>query len=174
MIVVLAPVVGGNAAGLRRTITEVSDGEHVLTQTVNRVGNLGCLEHRSDAGKQFPNVQRFGQEIIGSSLQTRLNAMPVRLTGDDDDRDLLSIGNRLNGHAECQSVDMGHTNVQQDEVGLDLEGLLDAVLAVNGGTNLHAFGRENALKDLADARIVIDHQDLLLAHTMPSPGRRFL
>jgi Flp pilus assembly pilin Flp len=132
------------------------------------------LEHRSDAGAQFLNVQWFGQEIIGSSLQTRLNAMPVRLTGDDDDGDLLSIGNRLNGHAECQSVDVGHTYVQQDEVGLDLEGLLDAVLAVDGGKNLHAFGHENALKNFAHARIVIDHQDLLLAHTMPSPGRRFL
>jgi hypothetical protein len=93
----------------RRAITEFSDSQNVLVQTVNRVGNQGSSEHRSDTGEKFIHLQWFGQEIIGSGLQTRLDAMTVRLTSDDDDGDLLRFSNRLDSHAECQSVDVGHT-----------------------------------------------------------------
>lgn len=49
-------------------------------QTFNRVGNLECSEHRPDTGQQFLYLQRFGQEIIGSGLHTRLNAISIGLT----------------------------------------------------------------------------------------------
>ena len=76
----------------------------------------------------------------------------------DDDRHVRKLGVRLDRGEEVPSGQAGQRQVEGDRVGMQLAGQLDRVGVAGGGHHPVALFGEDALEQLPDGGVVLDHQ----------------
>ena len=71
---------------------------------------------------------------------------------------------------DLDAVEIGHDDVEQDDVRPDLLGLLQRLLAAVGGDDAEALFAEGDRDELGDARLVVGDEDEWLGTHGPPPG----
>jgi len=82
------------------------------------------------------------------------------LACEDQDRQQARGRVVLESVADFKAAQVGHVQVEQDEVGLALGNSVERLLAVPGEGNLLAVAGKQRLEQRRNARFIIDHQDL--------------
>ncbi len=109
------------------------------------------------AGPQNVGVERLGQHIVGAGLPGQPRARGVGFLRDHDDRRVgrgrVGAQRAAHGHA----VHAGQTQVQQDQVGLEIAGPGHGGVAVEGKLAL-AEVLDEVAQQLHGDGVVVDHQ----------------
>ena len=74
----------------------------------------GAALHRADAGDELAEPERLHDVVVGADLQEPDAVELVLAGGDDDDR---HVGAGADAAADLAAVEIGETEVEQDEVG---------------------------------------------------------
>ena len=134
-----------------------------------------AAQHRVHAGQQFARVEGLAQVVVGADFQADDAVHVLALGREHDDRRAVVGG--AQAPADRQAVLAGHHQVQYDQVGRLAQHQPVEGLAVLGEDDFETFLRQVAAQEVADARVVIHHQDLVgpccsLGHG--SPGIQFV
>jgi len=112
-----------------------------------------------DQAQQLLRHEWFRDEANGSSPteHIRVRSGP---RGQRDDGNAPGRRIALQSVKDTRPVEPGHVVVEQDQVGTTLRvGSREALFAVGGHEDLMSLGREDIRQDLADHRIIIDHEN---------------
>ena len=112
---------------------------------------------RVDPREQFMGVERFGDVIHRTQLETLDDVGGVSLRREKDDRDLAPLLGGLELAAGFKAVHLRHHHVQQDQVGLDAGQHFERLLAVRGDADLVALLFQNGRQRLDVGRRVVHH-----------------
>ena len=115
-------------------------------------------DQRLDPCHQLVGVERLDHEVVGPGPAGDLLVGGDEVGGEQDHRD---VGPALVGPqalAHRVAVDPRHQHVQQDDVGLEVEGLGERLLAVPGGHHLEPLESEVDLDEADDVGVVVSHQ----------------
>ena len=116
-------------------------------------------EHRAHARGKRGVIHRFGQVLVAAGLETRDDILRIRHRGHHDDRSKWEFGVRAQAPAHLEAVELGHHDVEKNEIRNLLPGGRQAFLSVTRGDDLVAFGNQPGLQDLDVGRIVVDDED---------------
>ena len=116
------------------------------------------LGQRLDPCHQLAGVERLDHEVVGAGLAGDLLVGGDEVGGEQDHRDggPALVGSEPRAHRVA--VDPRHQHVEQDHVGLEVEGLGERLLAVAGGHHLEALEAEIDLDEADDVGVVVGHQ----------------
>jgi len=110
-----------------------------------------------DARQQFARVERFAQVIVGPHLQTHDAVHVLALGGEHDDGRLVVRG--AQAAANAQPVFAREHQVQHDEVDRVAGQQAAHRASVLGHPDVKPFLGQVAVEQVADAGVVVDHQD---------------
>ena len=128
----------------------------------SRAGAGRPPQDRADAGRQLVGMERLGDVVVGAEVEALGLVGGRALGGQQDHRDGTSLAQLAH---DLDAVEVGHDDVEQDDVGADLLGLLERLLAAVGGDDAEALLAEGDRNELRDARLVIrDEDEWLGAH----------
>ena len=108
----------------------------------------------ANAELRFPLLRPFG---TGSRMYG-----PIRSTQDDRNRTRVRVA--ADRARRLETVETGHRNVHQDEVGLERLGLEDRVLAVVARHHLEAGLGQHIVQYVPFGRRIVDDRDLADGH----------
>ena len=115
-----------------------------------------------DAGGQLVGMERLGDVVIGAEVETLGLVGRGSLGGQQDDGDRPPLAELAH---DLDAVEVGHDDVEQDDVGSDLLGLEEGFLATVGGDDAEPFLRQGDRYELGDAWFVVrDEYERLGAH----------
>src|SRR5215470_16455279 len=114
-------------------------------------------QHRAYAGQQLTQRERLGQVIVGAQLQPAhtIDFLPARREHDDGHVDRPSP--ELPTHVPA--AQLGHHDVEDDQIRRRLHDLLQRLLAVEGAGRLVALVAKVVLEPTHDLGLVVDDQD---------------
>ena len=116
-------------------------------------------QHGFDPRHQRHLVDRLGEIFVGAGLEPGHDVLGVRLGGAQDDRHERQRGIVLEPFADFDAVDLRHHDVEQDQVGEELLGGGERLLAVAGLPEFVALRPEPRHQDVAVGLVVVDDQD---------------
>ena len=116
-------------------------------------------QHGLDPRHQRHLVDRLGEIFVGAGLEPGHHVLGVGLGGAQDDRHERQRGVALELLADLDAVDLRHHDVEQDQVGQQLLGGGERLLAVGGLLELVALRPEPRHQDVAVGLVVVDDQD---------------
>ena len=123
-------------------------------------------EDGADAGGQLVGMERLGDVVVGAEVEALGLVGGRALGGQQDDRHRPALAQLAH---DLDAVEVGHDDVEQDDVGPDLLGLLERLLAAAGGDDAEALFAERDRDELGDARLVVgDEHERLGAHSNTS------
>jgi len=132
-------------------------------------------ELRVDTRQKLVWNKRLGYEIVGPSIETCAFGRGIRLTTQEEYRNILEarIGAELAAHR--QSVLANQRNVQKHDVRWRRFGERVQVVRVTDGLELEAAACQSVLQGARHARLVIDqqhtrHPAIIAAPTFPESG----
>ena len=113
---------------------------------------------------QRGEIDRLGDIVLGALAHAPQLVCFLALGGADDDGDVLGglVARQRAGGLEA--VGSGHHHVHDDEVGLDLLGAFDALVAAFRGTDLVAGTLQKLGHEVALGGGVVDNQDVFDGH----------
>jgi hypothetical protein len=117
----------------------------------------GPFQDRLDARHQFARGKGFGHIIIGAQFQSDDAVDLIIACGQKQDRHL---GHGPDAAADLKAVHFRQTHIQHDQVGLFARGMHQGALAIAGGEDSVACPLQCQRHQVAQARVVIDKQDL--------------
>ena len=110
----------------------------------------------ADAGGQLVGVERLGDVVVGAEVEA-LGLVGGRALGrQQDDGDRAPLAELAH---DLDAVEVGHDDVEQDDVRPDLLGLLEGLLAAVGGDDAEALLTEGDRDELGDAGFVVGDED---------------
>ena len=112
--------------------------------------------------------ERLGDVVVRPDLHAGDEVADLALDRQHRDRDVAGLGRALQRRADFPARELGHHDVEQDQVGMVLDGLLDALAPVAGEDGAVAGVVEDRLDDEKDVFVVVDDQDSLC---QPSVGK---
>ena len=80
----------------------------------------------ADAGGQLVGMERLGDVVVGAEVEALGLVGGRALGGQQDDRDRTALAQLAH---DLDAVEVGHDDVEQDDVRADLLGLLERLLA---------------------------------------------
>ena len=104
-------------------------------------------------------VHRLGEVLVGPRLEPGDDVLRFRHRGHQDDRRERGLLRLFQLAADRDAVELGHHDVEQDQVGLRFMGDREGLLAVAGGDDIVAVGGEAHAQDANIGRIVVGDQD---------------
>ena len=126
---------------------------------LDRVVQAFDPEHRAYAGGQCGVVDRFGQVLVAAGLEPRDHVLRVRHRGHHNDRRERERGIGTQAPTHLEAVELGHHDVEQDQIRSMLPGGCQPFLAIGRGEDLVAFRDQSSLQDLDVRRVVVDDED---------------
>jgi len=116
-------------------------------------------QDRAYARDECRLVDGLGEVFIGADLEARDNVLRIAARGDQDDGDEgeALVGLELAAHLEA--VELGHHDVEQDEVGQERAGLGQGLRTVGGHCQPVAVDLEAAREDVAVGLVIIGNED---------------
>ena len=116
-----------------------------------------------DSDVQFLEVERLANEVIGAQLESCLYVVELGVGGNHDDGARIPVLLELVQH--LQAAEVGHTHVEQHEVGGFVLGHFEARLAGLGLDHVIAPFLTLLLERPADEALVVHNQDFLGRHS---------
>ena len=121
-----------------------------------RLGARRPAQDRADAGGQLVRVERLGDVVVGAEVEA-LGLVGGRALGrQQDDRDRASLAQLAH---DLDAVEVGHDDVEQDDVRADLLGLGQRLLAAARGDDAEALLAEGDRDELRDPWFVVGDED---------------
>ncbi len=114
-------------------------------------------QERLDAAHQLPETERLGQIVVRAELQA--DDLVHLLVPRREHQDRRLGARRPQSTQRFEAVDAGQPDVQEDEVGSQLRGDVQAILGVGGEGDLIALLLESVLDATRDGVFVLDDQD---------------
>jgi hypothetical protein len=108
-------------------------------------GSMHATEERADAGQKFLRAERFDEVIVGADIEAADPILHLSFGGEHENGN--GIGQAPQFAAEGVAIELGHHQVEQDEVGLLFDGPPEAAFAVFGGDDAKTF----LLQDICSA-----------------------
>jgi hypothetical protein len=112
----------------------------------------------ADARDQLAGGEGLDDVVVGAELQAGDAVGLLAARGEQDDRDARALLLAHPAH-DLQPVDPGHHQVEHDEVRPAAREGVERRVAVRDDLGVVAGALEVARDDLADRRLVVDHQD---------------
>jgi hypothetical protein len=142
----------------------VADQPFVLPpQTIHR-------QVRGDARQQLVRVERLPDVVDRPQLESAHDVAGSRLPREEDDRDVAPLRRRLDPRAGFEAVDVGHDDVQQDQIRTDLAQHLQRLPAGRGDADPIAPVAEDCRQRLNVRRRVFDDEDAAVARRRGHDG----
>ena len=121
-----------------------------------RPGALGPPEHGPDARLELRGRVRLDHVVVGPAVEQAHDLGLVVAGGGHDDRHRRDAAEHPQ---DVGTVDVGQAEVEHDDVGVPVEGSGEGGRARRLGTH-HVPGAHQPVRHrLADAQVVLDHQD---------------
>ena len=111
-------------------------------------------------GQQLPDSKWLGDEIRGAEAEGANRGLFRRHGGDHQDRQVLEPRISLYSLEQLQPIDLGHHDIEQEQVELFGGEMLEEVLAPGSGKDIVAVFLENPGQRPRQRLIVVRHQDL--------------
>ena len=112
-------------------------------------------------------MERLGDVVVGAEVEALGLVGGRALGGQQDDGHRTSLAQLAH---DLDAVEVGHDDVEQDDVRADLLGLPERLLAAVGGDDAEALLGEGDGHELGDPWLVVrDEDERLGAHAAP-PG----
>ena len=122
-------------------------------------------DDRPDAGRQLVGVERLGDVVVGAEVEA-LRLVGGRALGREEDHRHRALLAEL-AH-DLDPVEVRHDDVEEDDVGADLLGLGEGVLAAGRGDDPEALLAQRDGDELRDPGLVIGDEDQWLgSHRTP-------
>ena len=126
----------------------------------HREGRLGRLaaagraaQRDAEPGEELAHREGLAHVVVGAGVE-RGDLVPLLPAGgEDDDRD---AGPFPQPSDDVHAVEVGESEVQEDEVGLARRGLEEALLAGHGLDEPVPLGPERGAQEAANLRLVLD------------------
>ena len=120
---------------------------------------LDAAQDRADARRELVGVERLGDVVVGAEVEALGLVRGGPLGRQQDDRDRAALAELAH---DLDAVEVGHDDVQQDDVRADLLGLGQRLLAAVGGDDAEALLAEGERDEFRDARLVVgdEHERL--------------
>ena len=146
-----------------------------------RIPEPGCRARRApqdgaDAGRELVRVEGLGDVVVGAEVEALGLIGGRALGGQQDDGDRSALAELAH---DLDAVEIGHDDVEEDDVRADLLGLLERLLTTVGGDDAEALFAEGDRDELRDARFVVGDEDeglgahrFLLGRTMVTDRTR--
>ena len=124
------------------------------------------LEQVAHPQQHLGAVERLGEKVLGAGGQRAFLCVGAEIGGEHDHRQEHAFGER---GAECgehgDAIEMGHVEVEEEQVGLELQAPLDRLPRVRERVHLgHARGFQHPLEQPHVRFLVVDHEDPRLGH----------
>ena len=133
-----------------------------------RLGPAGAADDRAHARRQLVGMERLGDVVVGAEVEALRLVGRRALRRQQDDRHGPALAQLAH---DLDAVEVGHDDVQQDDVRPDLLRLLERLLATVGGDDAEALLGQGDGHELGDARLVVgDEHQWLGRHWMPPCG----
>ena len=104
---------------------QIADLEHLLGRLAGRI----AAQDRLDPRDELARVERLGHVVVGAQLQPDDLVHVVAARGEHDDRQVALLAQSA---AHFPAVELGHHQVEHEQVGLALAHLVERFLAVGG------------------------------------------
>ena len=114
-------------------------------------------KRRPHARKQFIHAERLGDVIVGAEVERLDLADLVAAARQHHDRDALVA--RADHPQQFEALHIGQSKIENDQIGI-LRQQLERGLAVRRLQDFVALRAQAHAQQLADGRLVIDHQNL--------------
>ena len=126
------------------------------------LGARRATEDGAHAGGQLVGMERLGDVVVGAEVEALRLVGCRALRGEQDHRHRPSLSQLPH---DLDAVEVGHDDVEQDDVRPDLLGLGQRLLAAAGGDDAEALLPEGDGHELRDPGLVIgDEHERLGAH----------
>ena len=99
----------------------------------NRIDSPTRSHVSSETGKEFPEfeeVDRLGEVMVESSFKAQTDILFLPPTGLCNEKEVLSPGLLSNSLSNVVTVELGHSNIEQDSVWHELFGVTQGIGAV--------------------------------------------
>ena len=115
----------------------------------------GAPQEGPDPGLQLQDVKGLGDIVVGPALKAHdlVRVLPLGRQHDDGD-----VGELPDAHTGLEAVDLGHHQVQKDQVEAPLPGQLHRLLAVAAHLHLIALVLQVELDTLDQHLLVVYYQ----------------
>ena len=114
--------------------------------------------------EKLPPREGLRDVVVGSRLHAGDQVADLVLDRQHRDRDLARLRGVLQRRADFPARELRHHDVEEDQVGLELEGDLDALPAVARGVRGIASAAQDRLDDQQNVVVVVDDENLLAGH----------
>lgn len=114
------------------------------------------FEAGADARAQLGRIEGFGQVILGAGVEAAHDARRLVQRRDHDHRESGGPRRRLDPLQDLVAVDLGHHQVEQDQVERALRQQFQCLEAAGRGLDLMAEALEAARQDSEILRRVVD------------------
>ena len=115
----------------------------------------------ADSQQHLVVVERFGEEILGAAGERSLLCLVREVRRHDEDRQIAVGRNQMAEPLhDLETVDLGHPQIQQQEIGLELGEQTQHLGRIGGARHaLVAAAREDLLEELDVGELVVDDQN---------------
>ena len=121
-----------------------------------RAAGRAPAQQRPQAGQQLLALEGLDQVIVGAGVEAFDAGIHGVARGEDEDGHVAALAQ---GTGDIHAVDLGQTEVEDDEVGVEGVGLGEGHVAVVGDADLVALHPQRALQRLGNLGVVLDHED---------------
>jgi hypothetical protein len=154
--------IGELALLLLHALERAVAGRELGARGVERIARVLQAQQRAHPSDEHRLVDRLLQEVVGPGLQRAHAQLAFGIGGDQDDRGVAAARVGADGRQNAHSVDAGHREVAENEVGrLDLEAL-DRLASPVGAQQPVTEAIEQRGQDDEVAGIVVDQQERLV------------
>src|SRR5882672_30209 len=129
----------------------------------------GLAEQLIDPFHQLARAERLRDVVVRADVEAQLLVDVPSLRGKEDHRNVLGRRARLDALAHLVAVELGHHDIQHDEVGLLRLHLLESLFPIERGDDLVALHPQTEVQDVDDVDLVVDDQDLPFGHPIHLP-----
>jgi hypothetical protein len=120
---------------------------------------LSAPDDRPDARDQLARREGLGDVVVGAQLEAEHLVALLDTARHHDHGDRRRVGVLLEPAADLPAVELGHHDVEQDDVRPGLPGAPEGVGAVGDARHLPAFLRQVVADQLGDVGLVLDDED---------------
>ena len=118
-------------------------------------------------GHDFGEGERFGHVVVAADGEARHLVLDGVAGGEEEDGDVDAVGPQPSRH--LQAVEIGEHDVEDDEIGRTFLGGGQGQTAVDGLFDPEALVAEGGRHRVDDRRLVVHHQDPLVASWLHAP-----
>jgi hypothetical protein len=152
-----------------RLLVQLDVGEGQPRRLGGPLHPLAAAQHRTDAGQHLVEAEGLGDVVVAAQGQPGHLVLGRISCGEEQDGGVGAVLAQPPDDAE--PVEAGHHHVEHQQVGAELLGEGERLLAIGRGGHLEAGVAQARRQQFADVRLVVDHEQPGLG-LLSARGRR--